>query len=1078
MGSEQSSYTPAEIYVQVEGGGYTDNHVGTYSEATSSSGVPYTFTKSGSLNLRLIQNYYGTYYFSDYMNFNVIDSGSGNGSSNTTTLSLTLNTGSGNTTGTGVNSLTVNEGDMITFIGKLNPSLTNPKFVLYQNGTKIQNRTFYNGWFSLSMNTPGEYEYYLVYEGNSTHTASTSEKVTVKVLSNYVGPKETVTTISVDDYNPKVGDYLIITPTVTCADEEVNEGNVEIYLGDTLVNSTTAGSTCNYYDLNAPATIKIYAIYKGTDNYKASRSEEIEIFIKDGRIASSLALSANASELAIGDSITIFNNLTNASELDYFTSFASQFDKIYNYSIGDYIPSENITIYLNGDELANTIVNPNGIYRVNYTFSGFDKAGWYNFTARYGGNTKVQGTNTVDVLSFFIEEKAEPIETQTTIDLSALSTIIGKNITVIPFVSANGTAVESGKVDIYVNGEKVTTIDLGSNYEFSSNISGEYNISASFVETEDYKGSSSDNVTVSFDKKASKTISSGETTNVEVGDEVVFTVHVYDADSFSPIEFGVISVYENSEKIASIDVGENYTYIPNTTGFKSIYFLFEGNDEYNKSSGESYFFQVSPKPVGTITTLTLNASEITIGDKILIKPIVTANGELISGFVNLYINGSAVSVIINQDFEIAPQEVGDCEIYAVFEGNSEYRGSESEKFTVVVKELPKETKSAKYLQDLINNAEEGSIIDLGDFAYENISNINITKNLTIKGSENTTISSSRDGSPIFIVPRKSENGPNGFTIADVHFLVNNGDTIVKVIADNGSDDSTIDNPEINIIDNNFTKANDDVVTKSVTVLELDSERTSLSPRNAINIGGNHLDDGIRNFKFEITSLSDGSNFNIPIVPSGNSSANGTGVNGTSASEKIPTVISSKNVVTTAIDTKVDGKKEIYYQLTLKDENGTVLASKTIKVILNNVIYTLKTDAKGIAKLQLNIKKSGSYKVFATFLGDDKYDSSFSAANVKVNKQKTRLSASKKVFKIRAKVKFLKITLKTSKGKAIKSKKITFKIKGKTYTAKTNKKGVAKIKIKLNKRGTFKGTLKVPTDSTYKKLTKKIKIKIK
>ena len=40
LGTEKSSYTPANIYVQVQGGGYTDNYVGTYSEATSSTGVP------------------------------------------------------------------------------------------------------------------------------------------------------------------------------------------------------------------------------------------------------------------------------------------------------------------------------------------------------------------------------------------------------------------------------------------------------------------------------------------------------------------------------------------------------------------------------------------------------------------------------------------------------------------------------------------------------------------------------------------------------------------------------------------------------------------------------------------------------------------------------------------------------------------------------------------------------------------------------------------------------------------------------------------------------------------------------
>ena len=51
------------------------------------------------------------------------------------------------------------------------------------------------------------------------------------------------------------------------------------------------------------------------------------------------------------------------------------------------------------------------------------------------------------------------------------------------------------------------------------------------------------------------------------------------------------------------------------------------------------------------------------------------------------------------------------------------------------------------------------------------------------------------------------------------------------------------------------------------------------------------------------------------------------------------------------------------------------------------------------------------------------------------------------------------TLKTNKGKAIVGKKITFKIKGKKYSAKTNKKGIAKVYFKNLKVGKYKITVK-------------------
>ena len=52
-----------------------------------------------------------------------------------------------------------------------------------------------------------------------------------------------------------------------------------------------------------------------------------------------------------------------------------------------------------------------------------------------------------------------------------------------------------------------------------------------------------------------------------------------------------------------------------------------------------------------------------------------------------------------------------------------------------------------------------------------------------------------------------------------------------------------------------------------------------------------------------------------------------------------------------------------------------------------------------------------------------------------------------------------VSLKTSKGKAIAGKKVTFKIKGKTYTAKTNKKGIATVKFKNLKVGKYRITVK-------------------
>ena len=58
-------------------------------------------------------------------------------------------------------------------------------------------------------------------------------------------------------------------------------------------------------------------------------------------------------------------------------------------------------------------------------------------------------------------------------------------------------------------------------------------------------------------------------------------------------------------------------------------------------------------------------------------------------------------------------------------------------------------------------------------------------------------------------------------------------------------------------------------------------------------------------------------------------------------------------------------------------------------------------------------------------------------------------------------------------------KITLKVNGKTYTAKTNKKGQATFKIKnLKKKGKYTATITFAGNKSYKKSTKKVKITVK
>ena len=73
---------------------------------------------------------------------------------------------------------------------------------------------------------------------------------------------------------------------------------------------------------------------------------------------------------------------------------------------------------------------------------------------------------------------------------------------------------------------------------------------------------------------------------------------------------------------------------------------------------------------------------------------------------------------------------------------------------------------------------------------------------------------------------------------------------------------------------------------------------------------------------------------------------------------------------------------------------------------------------------------------------------------------------------------LTFTLKDASGKVLAGKKITFTVNKKTYTAKTNSKGIATVAVSIAKKGKFTAVAKFAGDSAYKTISKKAYVTIK
>ena len=168
----------------------------------------------------------------------------------------------------------------------------------------------------------------------------------------------------------------------------------------------------------------------------------------------------------------------------------------------------------------------------------------------------------------------------------------------------------------------------------------------------------------------------------------------------------------------------------------------------------------------------------------------------------------------------------------------------------------------------------------------------------------------------------------------------------------------------------------------------------------------------------------------------------------------------------------------YLVAVLKDINGKAIGGERVSIDLDGVKY-LTTDANGQVKLPTAGLKPKTYNVAITFDGSDRYLKSTKNVNVIVKKATPKLKASKKTFKRKVKVKKYTITLKNNMNKAMAKVKVTIKVKGKTFTAKTNSAGKATFKLKkLTKKGKYSATVTFKGDSCYNKVTKKVRIVIK
>ena len=260
-----------------------------------------------------------------------------------------------------------------------------------------------------------------------------------------------------------------------------------------------------------------------------------------------------------------------------------------------------------------------------------------------------------------------------------------------------------------------------------------------------------------------------------------------------------------------------------------------------------------------------------------------------------------------------------------------------------------------------------------------------------------------------------------------------------------------------------------------------------------NNGVASLDINLSPNTYEITSLNpvtDETKLNkIIIIGSGGSSTdNNNTPSGNTDNNNTPTGNNSgENSNQTNNDPKPINDNQITIP-SLSTGSGTVKlptdASGTITLDIAGKKYNFPV-VNGVANVKLPDLANGNYGYIITYSGDTNYASFTKTGSVTVKKQtiptkpvvKTTITLKTVKVKKSAKKLILQATLKQGK-KALSGKKVTFKFNGKTYKAKTNKKGIAKVTIKKNVLKKLKVGKKVTYQAGYGKVTAKKTAKIK
>ena len=514
-----------------------------------------------------------------------------------------------------------------------------------------------------------------------------------------------------------------------------------------------------------------------------------------------------------------------------------------------------------------------------------------------------------------------------------------------------------------------------------------------------------------------------EVSDVNIGDDIIIKAVLCEKLT------GSVNIrVDEKDYVLNIADGEGTITLENTLsyGSYSVYGEFLETQYYSKASANSIFLVLKITP-----EITVFSETICEGQTAVVKVFVPSD---ISQTLKLKIGSdeytsSAVNSIV--EFSISNLNIGSHDYTVSFDGNDKYN-QVSVKDSIEVVEKAKENVQLKVNSEVSDKSVTITVILPEDATGSIILKMNsqtLTNNLQ-NGRTVFTVNDLAEGEYSYIITFNGDTRYNS-AIVQKSFKIQKATVDSTIIAENsirayksGYDyQSTFTDKYGNLLD-------------SAVVIFI--------------VNGNEYE--IKTSKYGVAKLNENFSpgvFNITIINPL------TGENTTRTMKIVKRITENKNI-------KMDYTDGSKFRVLIYADNGKVAgAGEIVTFKIGNTVKKVATDANGYASFKITYAPK-TYTVTTEYRG------------VKVSNKiyvKQILKAKSITKKKAKKIKF-SATLKYSNGKAIKGKKITFKIKGKKYTAKTNKKGVATITLKNLKAGKYKIT------SAYLKTTISNTIKIK